>query len=73
MASIKVTFTLDHTTVARLQDAATRLSLPKSEVVREAIQEFHERIGHLSERAFASAAHLRRSDRPHPRTRSARS
>ena len=36
--------------IARLQDAATRLSLPKSEVVREAIQEFHERIGQLSER-----------------------
>jgi hypothetical protein len=50
MASTKVTFTLDQTTVARLQDAATRLSLPKSEVVREAIQEFHDRIGHLSER-----------------------
>ena len=50
MASTKVTFTLDQTTVARLQDAAARLSLPKSEVVREAIQEFHDRIGHLSER-----------------------
>jgi len=50
MASTKVTFTLDQATVARLQDAAARLSLPKSEVVREAIQEFHDRIGHLSER-----------------------
>jgi hypothetical protein len=50
MASAKVTFTLDPATIARLQDAATRLSLPKSEVVREAIQEFHDRIGHLSER-----------------------
>jgi Ribbon-helix-helix protein, copG family len=50
MASVKVTFTLDQATVARLRDAATRLSKPKSEVVREAVQEFHERIGHLSER-----------------------
>lgn len=41
---------MDHTTVARLQDAAERLGLPKSEVVREAIQEFHDRIGKLSER-----------------------
>jgi predicted DNA-binding protein len=50
MASTKVTFTLDQTTIARLQDSATRLSLPKSQVVREAIQDFHERIGQLSER-----------------------
>jgi Ribbon-helix-helix protein, copG family len=49
MATTKVTFTLDRTTVAQLEDAATRLSLPKSQVVREAIQELHERIGHLSE------------------------
>lgn len=46
----KVTFTLDDATVQRLQDAATRLALPKSEVVREAITEFHDRIGRLSER-----------------------
>lgn len=45
----KVTFSLDHGTVRRLQEAAERLSLPKSEVVREAICEFHERIGRLSE------------------------
>ena len=49
MASAKVTFTLDQATLTRLQDAATRLSMPKSEVVREAIQEVHERIGRLSE------------------------
>jgi len=50
MASVKVTFTLDQATIVRLQDAAARLSLPKSEVVREAIAEFHDRIGNLSER-----------------------
>jgi len=50
MAAIKVTFTLDQATVNRLQDAAERLSKPKSEVIREAILEFHERIGRLSER-----------------------
>lgn len=50
MATVKVTFTLDPATVARLRDAAARLALPKSEVVREAISEFHERIGRLSER-----------------------
>jgi hypothetical protein len=50
MAAIKMTFTLDQATVNRLQDAAERLSKPKSEVIREAILEFHERIGRLSER-----------------------
>jgi hypothetical protein len=49
MASIKVTFTLDDATIARLNDAAQRLAIPKSEVVREAIQEYHARIGRLSD------------------------
>ncbi len=47
--SLKVTFTLDEATIVRLNDAAQRLTLPKSEVVREAIQEYHDRIGKLSE------------------------
>lgn len=50
MATVKVTFTLDELTITRLRDAADRLAIPKSEVVREAIQEFHDRIGRLSER-----------------------
>src|SRR5271165_1868824 len=50
----KVTFTVDDATLARLQDAASRLAVSKSEVVREAILEFHERIGRLSERERAS-------------------
>ena len=50
MASTKVTFTLDAATISRICDAAERLSIPKSAVVREAIEEFHERIGLLSER-----------------------
>ena len=50
MAAVKVTFTFDAATIARLQDASSRLAKPKSEVVREAILEFHERIGHLSDR-----------------------
>ena len=47
---VKVTFTLDEATVAKLADAAKRLSKPKSEVVREALQDYHTRIGRLSER-----------------------
>ena len=50
MATTKVTFTFDEATIARLLDAAERLALPKSEVVREAILEFHEKIGRLSEK-----------------------
>jgi flagellar motor switch protein FliG len=53
MATVKVTFTLDQATVSRLQDAAVQLSMPKSEVVREAIQEFHDRLGRLNERERA--------------------
>ena len=45
----KVTFTLDEATIRRLKDSAERLKKPKSEVVREAIHDFHERIGMLSE------------------------
>jgi hypothetical protein len=46
---VKVTFTLDEKTVAKLQDASERLSKPKSEVVREAVVDYHARIGRLSE------------------------
>ena len=45
-----MTFTLDEATIARLRDASERLAKPKSAIVREAIHDFHERIGRLSER-----------------------
>jgi predicted transcriptional regulator len=45
----KVTFTLDDATVLQISDAAQRLAIPKSEVVREAVQDYHLRIGKLSE------------------------
>jgi metal-responsive CopG/Arc/MetJ family transcriptional regulator len=46
---VKVTFTLDENTVAKLQDASQRLSKPKSEVVRDAVVDYHARMGRLSE------------------------
>jgi predicted transcriptional regulator len=49
MASIKVTFTVDVETVARLRTAAERLRIPQSQVVREAIAEYGARVGRLSE------------------------
>jgi predicted transcriptional regulator len=45
----KVTFTLDDETVARLRRMAARLSKPQSLVVREAIREYDERSGKLTD------------------------
>jgi hypothetical protein len=49
MAANKVTFTLDEETVHRIADSAERLAKPKSQVVREAVADYHSRIGRLSE------------------------
>ncbi|MCX6626802.1 MAG: ribbon-helix-helix protein, CopG family [Candidatus Solibacter sp.] len=49
MASNKVTFTLDAETVHRIEDAAEILAKPKSQIVREAVADYHGRIGRLSE------------------------
>ena len=46
---VKVTFTLDDETILRLKSVAEGLGKPKSEVVREAIAEYHDRLGQLSE------------------------
>jgi metal-responsive CopG/Arc/MetJ family transcriptional regulator len=55
---VKVTFTLDEKTVAKLDDASRRLSKPKSEVVREAVVDYHARIGRLSEQERIRAMRL---------------
>ena len=49
MATVKVTFTLDEATVAKLSQTAVRLAKPKSAIVRDAIHEFHANSGRLSE------------------------
>src|ERR1035437_10548107 len=46
MATNKVTFTLDAETVHRIEDAAEILAKPKSQIVREAVEAYHGRIGH---------------------------
>jgi predicted DNA-binding protein len=46
---VKVTFTFDEDTVARLNETARRLSKPKSEVVREAIEAYHAKSDRLSD------------------------
>ena len=50
MVKPKATFTLDTVTIRRLERTAERLGRPKSQVVREAIHEYSERVGRLSER-----------------------
>jgi metal-responsive CopG/Arc/MetJ family transcriptional regulator len=45
----KVTFSLDDETIRMLQSTSERLRKPKSEVVRDAIGEYHERVGRMSE------------------------
>ena len=47
---VKVTFTLDDATVARLRQSAERLAKPQSQVVREAIADYADRVGQLSDR-----------------------
>lgn len=49
MATVKMTFTLDEVTANRLNLAASRLHKPKSEVVREAIQDYYAKTDRLSE------------------------
>jgi hypothetical protein len=49
MGTVKVTFTLDEATVKRIETASQRLALPKSQVVREAVHDYYERLGKLSE------------------------
>jgi Ribbon-helix-helix protein, copG family len=49
MATVKMTFSLDEFTAARLNDTAASLHKPKSEIVREAIRDYAERAGRLTE------------------------
>ncbi|HWZ34086.1 MAG TPA: ribbon-helix-helix protein, CopG family [Bryobacteraceae bacterium] len=49
MAAVKITVTLDETSVALLNEIASRLAKPKSQVLREAIREYHVKSDRLSE------------------------
>ena len=46
---LKVTFTLDNATVERIETASQRLGVPKSQVVREAVEDYYGRLGKISE------------------------
>jgi metal-responsive CopG/Arc/MetJ family transcriptional regulator len=47
--AVKMTLTLDETTVTLLNQTATRLAKPKSAVVREAIRDYHAKSDRLTE------------------------
>ena len=47
--AVKVTFTLDEGTVGKLSETAKRLSKAKSQVVREAIEDYHAKSDRLTE------------------------
>ena len=49
MGAHKMTFTFDSGSVSRLRRTAERLGKSQSEVVREAIRDYSERVGRLSE------------------------
>jgi len=46
---VKVTFTLDDATVDRLRRTAARVRKPQSQVVREAVKDYADRVGKLTE------------------------
>jgi predicted transcriptional regulator len=50
MATSKVTFTLDRETVARIDESAEILEIPKSQVVRKAVENFRGSIDRLSQK-----------------------
>ena len=65
----KVTFTLDEQTIRFLNDAAERKKKAKSEIVREAIAGYYERIGKLSESERLRMLKILEEIRSRPTTR----
>jgi Ribbon-helix-helix protein, copG family len=49
MGTVKATFTLDEATMKRIETASQRLALPKSQVIREAVHDYYERLGKMGE------------------------
>jgi metal-responsive CopG/Arc/MetJ family transcriptional regulator len=73
MATVKVTFTLDEATVHRLNETAQRLAKPKSEIVREAILDYHGKSDKLGETERRRMLGLVAKIAEQPSTRSQRS
>jgi hypothetical protein len=45
MGTVKATFTLDEATMKRIETASQRLGLPRSQVIRESVHDYYERLG----------------------------
>jgi hypothetical protein len=56
----KVTFTLDDATIRRLKSASERLGKPKSQIIRDAVADYHDGIGRLSETERQRQLHVLR-------------
>lgn len=69
---VKVTFTLDDETVRTLRRSAERLRKPQSQVVREAIADYADRIGQLTARERAHMLRTLDALTSQPPTRPAR-
>lgn len=69
--AVKITITLDDRTIAELNQTAARLSKPKSEVVREALHDYHLKSDRLTESERRTALKLLDEYRKKPSTRSA--
>lgn len=69
--AIKVTFTLDDVTVARLKRTAARLGRPQSQVVRDAVRDYADRVGRLSEQERLRALEVLDAIRARPSSRPA--
>lgn len=55
---VRMAFTFDRDTVGRLRKTAARLRRPQSQVVREPIREYAERIGSLGEEERRRMLHV---------------
>jgi uncharacterized protein (DUF1778 family) len=58
MATTKVTFTLDEATIQLIENAAKIQHKPKSQVIRDAVKDYHARIGRLSESESRRLLHI---------------
>lgn len=68
---VRVTYSLDDDTVARIRRTATKLRRPQSQVVREAVAEYAARADRLSERERQHALDVLHQLRVSKPTRSA--
>ena len=70
MSMVKVTYSLDEATVRRIRAGASRLGIPRSEFVREAVADYAARKDRLSEAERLRMLEVLERIRDSPPTRS---